>query len=477
MTKVKNEQKKESRKKRRQNLDLGMISALLLLLFRLPLANILGNDGNGYLAFAWEISIAASLFFGHCFYSVMKDMIKRRVQKSQYHNSLRVLSTGMILGGFLSLLGGSILFLCSDIIFQRIYPIKEAALSLKVFSFFLIISTFSGCIRGYFEGIGSRMPTYFSKIIEAFVGGIGAILFSLFLTGYGAKVAKLLFNDQFKPGFGAAGAAAGFLSGSILAFLFLLIIYRIYQIPFKELLKKDETKVFEKRSTIIKEIFLTSIVVLLPVLFLKGYRLVNFTLFLNEYENDTLLQGVKYIGSYYGKVTPLIFICITLLLTVLQNNVGRIKKACTARKLKSARRFYAEDLKMFVIFTLPVSVLMIVFGKFLLQFIFQTAQKHEVIMLQVAAVNIVIITIANYGYFILSSMNKNIQIAMIYGISFVVQTLSILIFKKTTFAAYSLVIAEIIFWLTVLTCNSVYLYRLLEYRLRKNNSVYSEISE
>lgn len=472
----KGENKKELIRKRKYDIDLGMAASLLLLVFRIPLANILGNEGNGYLALTWELLLFAAVFFGHSLYAVIKDMVRRRIQKNQYHNSIRVLSTGMIFGGGLSLSGGILLFGCSDFLFHQIYGVKEAALSLKIFAFYLIFSTVSGCIRGYFEGMGSMMPTYFSKIIESLIAGIGILIFSSVFLNYGSKVADLLFNQQFKPGFGTAGTVCALLIGAVISLLFLGIIYRIYQIPLKDLLKRDETKVFEKRSNLIREMLKSSIIVILPVLFFKSYRIVNFTIYLKGYESENILQGLRYIGTYYGKSVLLVFICITLLLGSAKNKINRIKKTYLNRKLKLSRKYYIEEIKRLVIFSVPIAVIVGVGAEYLLKFFFHSAQKYEIVMLRIAVINIVIITIANYGYFILASLNRNIEVAIIFAISFVLQTFAIFILEKTSFMAYSIVIAELVFWITALIFNSLYLFKLLEFKTGRNNYIkYSSV--
>ena len=465
---IKKENKKDIIKKKNLNLDLGILSVLLLLLFRIPIANIIGNEGNGYLAFTWELYLVAAIFFGHSFYAIMKDMVRKRIQKNQYRNSVRVLSTGIIFSSVLALIGGGLIFICSDFLFRDFYHLKEAALSLKIFSFHLIISTISGCIRGYFEGIGSRVPTYFSTILESFISGISAILFSYFFTSYGDKVAALLFNQQYKPGFGATGVVCGLLCGSIFSLIFLLIIYRIYQIPFKELLKKDETKVFEKTGHLMKEIFITSAIVILPILFFKGYRLLNLTIYLKGFETENLLQGLKYIGSYYGKSIVFVLICSFFILGVTDQNIKRMKKAYTNHRLNLVRRYYIEDIKKLVILSISITILLIFAGEYLLQLIYHSSQKYEIIMLQIASINVIVITIANYGYFLLASLNKNVQITIIFAISFLVQTGMMFVLQKTKFVTYSLVLAEVIFWLTVMILNSLYLYKVLEFRPGRN---------
>ena len=52
---VEERKQRENRNKRKAGLEVGLVATLILLLFRIPLAKIIGDEGNGYLAISWEI--------------------------------------------------------------------------------------------------------------------------------------------------------------------------------------------------------------------------------------------------------------------------------------------------------------------------------------------------------------------------------------------------------------------------------------
>ena len=68
-------------------LDLSYIGTLIFLLFRIPLTNIIGNEGNGYFSIAWEVYTLFGLLFGHGIYHITRTMIQTRMRKKQYCNS------------------------------------------------------------------------------------------------------------------------------------------------------------------------------------------------------------------------------------------------------------------------------------------------------------------------------------------------------------------------------------------------------
>lgn len=457
-------------KKRGGFWDGAMTASLLLLLFRIPLANIIGNEGNGYLAISWEVCLLISMFCGYGFYVVMGDMVRKRARKNLYHNSVRVLTCGLLTGLLLSVLGGLGIYFFSDALFEKVFFIRAGTIGFKVFSLFLVVSTVNGCIRGYFEGIGTKVPTRYSKIIEALIAGVEALVFASYFMKYGKKTANLLLLPSYEAGFGAAGVVLGLLCGAVISMIFLIIVHRMYQSHFHELLRKDETRTFESYQSIIKEIFSGLFIVVAPVFFFKVYRLVNMVLYLNSFEQAQKINSLKTIGSYYGRVLLLLFLGITLILGICGHNAAKIKKAYSLQKIKLVKKYYVEDIRKFLIFSVPTAILLCVGGEFLLKLFFDSVQKNEIRMLQIGSIYLVLLPLATYGYYILSYWNKNAQILVIFTLSFVLQTLGMAFLVRSSLASFSMVVAEIIFWVSTLLLQSLYFIKTMDFSVRMNKS-------
>ena len=204
--------------------EITMTAPLLGLLLRIPLANIIGNEGNGYMALGWEIYF---VFYSILCYGVkdaIRKMVVKRVKKSYYHNSRRVLIFGTLFSLFLGLVSGGVMYLLAIPIFHHFLQLKAGSIVFKILSLFIVVNSLTFGYQGFFEGSGSKIPTCFSKIIYTLIGGTGAIIFAIILSKYGAKVSALLFERQYTPGFGAAGIISGYLCGAIASVLFLFVI-------------------------------------------------------------------------------------------------------------------------------------------------------------------------------------------------------------------------------------------------------------
>lgn len=469
---AKEKQQEIKKTNRRLYLDLNYAGILIFLLFRIPITNIIGNEGNGYFSVTWELYTIFGLFFGHSIYYVTREMIRKRNKKTQYHNSTRVLSVSFIISLLLSGIGFLIIYLgCSKL--SGMLSMELSRISFRLLGGLLILNTVSGVLRGYFEGCGTKVPTCFSKIIEAFISGTGAVIFASILYKYGGKVGALLFNAQYQPAFGSAGIAAGCICGSIFSLFFLLIVNGVYQKPLKQLLQKNDSSKIESIGFIFKEFFMISMITLAELLAFNLFRIVNMGLYIKTNFNTELKdKTVQYLGSYHGKVLVLTGIIILIVLSITGTNLKRIQKCFYKNNLKLAWRYFCDDIKQMIIFSLPSAVLLGIFSKNILTVLFKSTGNTEVMMLQIGCLNILFIPIAVYCYQLIKNLDLKLFTILIPFLSFLVQTFVMAtLVKQESIAALSLIIADVLFWALVLIFELLMIIKTIKVPSAQNSNV------
>ena len=438
---------KQGNKRRNIYLDLSFVGSLIFLLFRIPLTNIIGNEGNGYFAVSWESYSVFGLLFGLGFSNVICEMIRKRFRKKQYKNGNNVLIAVVLIGLVLSMLGAVIIYFLSNLLLNLIH-MKLSGISFRLIAILMILNTISGVFRGYFEGAGTQVPTSFSKIVEAIVFGTSAIIFALTLSKYGTKVGSLLFNPQYKPAFGATGIAAGCICGSVFSLVFLIVVHRIYQIPLKQLFKKDESRGNETLTEVLPEIIKLSFITLAELIFFKLFRITNIWIYV---KNTVLTDGkdkiVQYLGSYHGKVLVVVGIVVLIILIFSGRNSRRIQKCYFVNDYKQCWKAYLDDIKQILMMGLPFVVLLAGLGKQIFTSFYKSAGNIEVTMLQIASVNIILIPIAVYTYRLLQKMDFKLLLIAISAIAFILQTVCMC--ATVGIGPISLIVSETIFWLLV----------------------------
>ena len=445
------DKKKETKKSGRTlYLDLSFLGALVYFLFRIPITNIIGNEGNGYFAFSWELYTVLGLLFGHCLMYAVSDMVRKRVRRNQYQNSRRVLTKALLLGVVLSALGCAVCYFGSDILLGVI-SMKLSGISLRMLGIMLVFSTLSGVFCGYFEGSGTKIPTSFSKIIEGFIAGTGALVFTSGLSEYGTKVGELLYNKQYKPAFGAAGIVAGCICGSIFALLFLVVINQMYQVSLKQLIKKEGARETETAGSVFKEMLKLFLITFTELVFFNVFRIINMWLYIRAtLPTDMKDRIVQYLGAYHGKFLVITSVAILVVLMFTGRNVPRICRSYQKNNLVQCWRYFGEDIKQMIALSLPFAILLAVLAKNMYSVIYKSSGNIEVTMLQIGSVNIILITFAVYMYRILRKLDMTVFLILIPLVALVVQTVVMyFVVQLPDMGALSLVISEVAFWFLV----------------------------
>ena len=81
----------------------------------------------------------------------------------------------------------------------------------------LFIVAVMGVVRGYFQGLGSMIPTAISQVIEQIVNAIVSILGASYLLKVGQKQQKARTVHWLEPSYGAAGGTLGAVAGAFVS--------------------------------------------------------------------------------------------------------------------------------------------------------------------------------------------------------------------------------------------------------------------
>ena len=98
--------------------------------------------------------------------------------------------------------------------------------ALKVLAPTILVVAVLGVLRGFFQGLGTMMPSAISQIIEQIANAIVSIAAAYILYGYGARIGAVLGNkEKYGSAYGAAGGTLGTNMGAVFALLFLGMLF------------------------------------------------------------------------------------------------------------------------------------------------------------------------------------------------------------------------------------------------------------
>ena len=227
--------------KRRQ---IQAVSVILTLITLTVAARLVGYNGLAYIAAAVEAF--ALLWLAVCgnLADSLGRLIRIRSFKGQHRNAGRLRRNVLIFQLVLGFLGSLILFAGADWLAQTVFKLQYSTFILMVLSPTVFFRTISTVLQGYFQGEGTELPAAVAAVLrQVFILGFG-LLFGHMLSDYGAKVSKLLVQENFTSMYGGVGIAMAVSVSEIIILIFLVVIYRSGRKP-PDRLRQEPVRVLD----------------------------------------------------------------------------------------------------------------------------------------------------------------------------------------------------------------------------------------
>ena len=232
----------------------GLLVKVLGAIFRIPLANMIGDNGMAYYSPAYYVYNFFLTLATAGIPVAISRMVSERVTFGQFGEAHRVFkisrSLMMVIGGISFI----VVFFGAGII-SDLMNMPGAAMAMRAIAPGLLFVPVMASYRGYFQGMQDMVPTAVSQFFEqVFRVVVGLSLAAFFfhsaqeMTGAGRVVPEQA---------GAAGATLGATAGSIGGLLVMLIVYMMNKGKIKSRISR-ERKGFrsgrERSGTILKRI-------------------------------------------------------------------------------------------------------------------------------------------------------------------------------------------------------------------------------
>ena len=142
----------------------GVITKLIGAVYRIPLMNIVGDEGMGYYNVAFSIYTVALTLTSYSLPLAVSKLVSARVATGQYKNAYKVFKGAMtfalIGGGFVALL----IFFGAGFIASNIMHMDMSVYALRILAPCILVVAFLGVFRGFFQGIGSMVPVSYTHL-------------------------------------------------------------------------------------------------------------------------------------------------------------------------------------------------------------------------------------------------------------------------------------------------------------------------
>ncbi len=365
----------------------SIVSRLIGLAFRIPIARMLGDAGLGAYSNAYEIYSLALLLSTFSIPMAVSKLVAARETRKEYANSFRVMKVSFVFSCLLGLIMASLIWFFGDEIATFLIKSPNSAMPLKALAPTIFIFAMISVFRGFFQGKNTVIPTSISQILEQIVHVVFGIAFaSLFL--------KIFADRDNSFSYGAAGATLGTLAGAITALIFLAFVYFIYRPKLMSRIERDEDQNSESYTFLLKMLLVT----MLPIVmnqFLYSVTgnidsvLLNNILALKGVDEDTRL--VLY-SRYSGKFKLITNVPLAIASAIGVAIIPNLVHAYTAGDREKLELKIAQAVKLNMMIAIPCAFGIMALASPILA-IFGDDSQMSVNLMHIGAMSVVF-----YGY-------------------------------------------------------------------------------
>lgn len=246
----------------------GIISKIIGFIYRIPMANIMGNTGNGLYSVAFGIYNIALTMSSYSMPIAVSKLMSERLAGKRYKDADKVFKRALLFAMTTGLIACLVLFFGAGII-AGIYKRDGLERPLRVLAPTVFVVAMLGTCRGYFQGHRNMVPTAISQVIEQIINAIVSVV--------AAGVFVRSCSDEALTGsYGAMGGTMGTLAGATAALLIFVMLFIARRGERKSELSGDDV-VTEDNAIIFKCIILTVIpVIISQTIYQFGYTLDDF---------------------------------------------------------------------------------------------------------------------------------------------------------------------------------------------------------
>lgn len=433
----------------------SVISRIIGMLYRSPMAAVIGDKGNGLYSFAFEIYSIALILSSYSMPLAVSKLLSARFAKKEYKNADKIYKFAYIFAAVSGMVMALILFFGAGTI-ERMSGHEGLALPLKVLAPTVFVVALAGTIRGFFQSRNTMMPTAVSQLAEQIINAIVSIVAAVILVRFAA-------NEFDKARYGAAGGTIGTLFGALSSLMFLIFLFVIYKPRMKKHLSHDKVGVTVSNEEVLKLIVATIVPVILSQTVYQSIGVVDGFMFGNLYKgsDSTALYGI-----YSSKYRLMVNVPNAISSALASSMIPSLVSLYTLKNFVEFRARLKTSVKFNMIIAFPCAFGISALSGMIMKLLFPTTDT--VIsgrMLMYGSVAVLFYALSTVTNAALQGMDRMRLPVRHAAISLLIHIpLMVILLKFTKLGAHALVIGNIIYPLIVCALNWASVARYANYR-------------
>lgn len=429
----------------------SLLVRIIGMVYRIPMSNILGEEGNGIYAVAFEIYDLILIISSYSLPLALSKIISAQQANHEHRNTGRTLSVALRFAVFSGGGFGLLLFFGAGVIERTIYPeYAGVQIPLRVLAPTIFIVALLGVFRGFFQGKRTMMPTAVSQIIEQIINAIVSVAASYLFMKWNSESLQ-------QAAWGAAGGTLGTCLGAASALLLVLFVYWVYRPVQAKLERRDRSSQQVPSTQLFKILLLTILPIVLSQTVYNISGLIDYKLFgsLSGGRGMDPLAIKSFVGVYSSKYRTLCSVPIAISTAISSSMIPSAVAAYTEKDVEQWKYNISSGIKFNMIIAIPCAMGFTVLGQPIVRMLFSSSNYvlggH---MMTVGASAIVFYALSNVTGGALQSIDK-MRLPVIHSAISLVLHIGIvaLLLTFTDIGVYALLIGNITFPIVVFVLN------------------------
>lgn len=325
----------------------GLIVKIIGAVFRIPLANILGEEGMAYYQVAYPVYATLLVISSAGLPAAISKMVSERVTLGDYRGAHKTFQTAFRLLLIFGISTTIIMFALSGIIADAV-KIPSAKLSLMMIAPSLFFVSILSAYRGYFQGLQIMSPTAVTQLIEQAVK-----------LGAGLYLASLWVSKGVE--YGAAGALLGVTISEALALAVIIILFNRKKKHLKKQRRQSPGIMIRPNRSLASDLIKIAIPItigacLMPIINFIDTAIVTNTLSTINYSAYNPLSPKASFGVLSGYVNTLINMPAVLSLALCMSLVPAISEARAQNDNTAVSNRSSIGFKLALLIGLPCAI-------------------------------------------------------------------------------------------------------------------------
>lgn len=446
----------------------SIVVRIIGIAYRIPMINIIGDEGMGYYGTAFNVYNIALLLSSYSLPLAVSKMVSVRLARKQYRNSVRILRAALVYATVVGALAAAVIWFGADFFAREVFFMPYAAFALKTLAPTVWIMAYLGVFRGYYQGQGTMVPTALSQVFEQIVNAIVSVAAGSWLFNQAIKV-EILRGESgsgYSNSWGAAGGTIGTGAGAFTALVFLLLLFAAYQRTIRKKVRRDRSGSLESYGTITKILFFTVV----PVVVSSAIYNVNSVL-----DNGLLAYNFKSLGMeeefisqwgvYTGKYHLLINVPMAVSNALSSSLIPSVSRAVATGDRRVVKKKVAAAIRFSLLIAIPSAVGLTVLAGPVNNLLFSGDNDLAVQMTLYGSIAVVFYSVSTVTNAILQGIDR-MRLPIVHALTALVLHLAAMEVMVLVFhmGIFSMVFANILFAVIMCFLNHRSIRKILGYR-------------